>query len=113
MLGSIDKTGTTTNPSTPSKNGTSDPKTGQQTDSATSPSKDSSQYVDPKTPPSKGVKGEIQSKSSLMSKRVAQVNSGSSAKGRTGEVASSSNSRPAKVVYSLPKGMGSGTKFQK
>ena len=82
----------------------------------TTPSKDGSTTTpktDPKTPPSKGGSTDVQSKSAQMSKRVSQVNSGTAAKGRTGEISSSRSAKPAKVVFALPRGMGSGTKFGK
>ena len=86
----------------------------------TTPSKDGSMTTpktdpktDPKTPPAKGGSTDVQSKSAQMSKRVSQVNSGTAAKGRTGEISSSRSAKPAKVVFALPRGMGSGTKFGK
>jgi hypothetical protein len=72
--------------------------------------------TDPKTPPTKGetkTGNDLQSKTSQMSKRVSQVNAQPVAKGRTGEINSRSSVKPAKVVFALPRGMGSGVKLGK
>lgn len=99
----------TTNPDGTKDGSTTDPKTDPST--PTKGGKDPK--TDPKTPPTKGESTDIQSKSAQMSKRVSQANSGSTAKGRTGEINSSRSAKPAKVVYSLPRGMGTGIKFGK
>jgi hypothetical protein len=88
-------------------------------DTTTTPSKDGSTTTpktDPKTPPTKGETksgNDLQSKTTQMSKRVAQANAQPVAKGRTGEINSRSSVKPAKVVFTLPKGMGSGVKLGK
>jgi hypothetical protein len=95
--------GGTKDTTTPSKDGsTSTPKTDPKTD--------------PKSQPTKGktqTGNDLQSKTSQMSKRVSQVNAQPVAKGRTGEIVSTSSARPAKVVFTLPRGMGSGVKLGK
>lgn len=90
-------------------------KTDPKTDPKTQPTK-TDPKTDPKTQPTKGktqTGNDLQSKTSQMSKRVSQANSQPVAKGRTGEIVSTSSARPAKVVFTLPRGMGSGVKLGK
>jgi hypothetical protein len=110
MAGTISSGGSKDTTSTPTKDTTTPSKDGSTSapskDTTTPPSKNGS------TSPTKGGK-EVQMNSAQMSKRVSQANSGSTPKGRTGTITSSSSAKPAKVVFALPKGMGTGVKFGK
>lgn len=99
MAGSITSGGSKDTTSTPTK------------DTITPPSKNGS-TAPPKggSTPTKGG-NQVQANSAQMSKRVSQSNSGTTPKGRTGEITSSSSAKPAKVVFTLPKGMGTGVKL--
>ncbi len=116
MAGSITSGGSKDTTSTPTKDTTTPPKDGSTApvkDTTTPPSKNGS-TAPPKggSTPTKGG-NQVQANSAQMSKRVSQVNSGTTPKGRTGEITSSSSAKPAKVVFALPRGMGSGIKFGK
>ncbi len=99
MAGTISSGGSKDTTSTPTKDTTTPSK-----DTTTPPSKNGS------TSPTKGGK-EVQMNSAQMSKRVSQANSGPTPKGRTGTITSSSSAKPSKVVFNLPKGMGTGVKL--